>query len=160
VLGQSSSQLDPRYDEVFAECLITVGSSWVASVGARERVGQTQLNECLPSHADSLRFAVDCTKQIHRKVDIHTLDFTTGTGAFARSRCAVRSSPAPVHLVEASGSNRPSLRGNSESGTLSSIACSVLSVWNGPATRSISGCDDELDGKRNHQKRPQSHPSP
>jgi hypothetical protein len=77
-------------------------------VRARERVGQAQLNECLPSHADPLRFAVDCTQQIYRKVDIYALDFTPGARGLWQIKMCGQVFTRVVHLVEASGDSRPS----------------------------------------------------
>ena len=47
-----------------------------------DRVGQPQLDKCLPSDADTFRFAVDRTQQVHGKIDVHALDFAARTPGF------------------------------------------------------------------------------
>src|SRR5262249_35285909 len=46
-------------------------------VAAGQRIRNPNLDERLARDAESPRFRIDCAQQIHRKVDIHTLDFTT-----------------------------------------------------------------------------------
>src|SRR5688572_23958151 len=41
-----------------------------------ERIGESQLDECLARYTDSLCLAIDGAKQVDGKVDIYPLDFT------------------------------------------------------------------------------------
>jgi hypothetical protein len=76
-----------------------------------QRVGQPQLDECLPRHADSLRLTINRLKEINREVDIHTLDLTARPAGVCEVKVRGEVFPRVVHFVETSGGQRLSLRG-------------------------------------------------
>jgi len=47
-------------------------------MGSRDRVREPQFDERLPSHTDTLRFAIDRAQQLHWEVDIDTLNLASG----------------------------------------------------------------------------------
>jgi hypothetical protein len=70
------------YEGVSAPRLRTVSSQRNlarSSLGAGQRIRESQLDEGLTRHADAPGFAIDRAKQVDRKVDVDALDFAAGT---------------------------------------------------------------------------------
>ncbi len=82
-----------------------------ASARADERVSDPQLDKRLPGHTDAFRLAIDCTQQIHRKVDVHALDFATRTRSVCQIQMRTEVLPRVVHLIEARCAEGLGLRG-------------------------------------------------
>jgi hypothetical protein len=102
LLGRAEWQEIRRSSAPISRSTESRGADRARLAGNRQRVSESQLDERLSAHADSLGFAVNGAKQIDRKIDIDTLDFSARA---ARSReidmsCEVFSTI--VHLVQAS----------------------------------------------------------
>src|ERR1051325_4559130 len=104
--------MNPAEDVRFATDSILASDGPRSTSARRHSIGESQLDEGLPGYADSLCLLIDRTKEIHRKVDVHTLDFATGPRG--RRQIQVRSEilASIVHLIETCGAERSSLRGN------------------------------------------------
>ena len=76
----------------------------------RDRIGESQLDECLAADADSLRLAVDRLKQIDREVDVDALDFTARTGCFCQIQMRAEVLARLVHRIETRSAQCPTLR--------------------------------------------------
>jgi len=87
---------------------MTFGPTLLARV--TQRIGEPQLDECLPGDADALGFAVNGAEQIYGKIDVHTLDFTARTASVREIEMSREVLSGIVHLVQTSGCQSPSLR--------------------------------------------------
>jgi hypothetical protein len=77
-----------------------------------QRIGEPQLYESLPCHADAFGFAVNRPKQVDWKVDVHTLDFPTRTASFREIEMSGEVFSTIVHFVETRSRQTASLRGS------------------------------------------------
>jgi hypothetical protein len=90
---------------------VTICCTRAALPGTHERVGETQLDECLAGHADSSGFAIDCTQQVNWKVDVHALNFTARPRGVWQIEMGAQVFACIVHLIQPSGAKRLGLRG-------------------------------------------------
>ena len=77
-----------------------------------QRIGEPQLDECLPGHADAPGFAVNGAKQITWEIDIHALDLTTWTAGLPEFEMSREVFSGIVHLVQTSSGQSLSPRGS------------------------------------------------
>lgn len=80
--------------------------------GVIQCVGEPQLDECLPGHADAFGFAINGAKQIDGEVDVHALDVTTRTAGLRQVEMSREVFAGIVHFVQTSSRQSPSLRGS------------------------------------------------
>ena len=79
-------------------------------MGSCDRVGESQLDERLPGHADSLCLPINRTKQIDREVDINALDFTPRARGLFDLKVRAEVLARVVQLIEAGSAQHASLR--------------------------------------------------
>ncbi len=74
-----------------------------ASARTGKRVRDPQLDKRLPGHTDSFRFAVDCSQEINRKVDVYALDSSTGASGSCEIEMRAEVCPCSISLAARKG---------------------------------------------------------
>ena len=65
-----------------------------------QRVGQAELDECLPGDADSSRFEIDRAKKVHGKIDVDSLHASAWARSLLEIEIKTHVLPAVMERVE------------------------------------------------------------
>jgi len=68
-----------------------------------ERVGQPDLDERLPGHAESTGFLIDLAQEAHRDIDVHALHGPAGANGLADVHMRRQVNASVMHGIEFGG---------------------------------------------------------
>lgn len=71
-----------------------------AALAGWQRIGKSQLNKRLTSHADSLGFPVYGMQQVNGEIHIHTLNLTAGASSLREIEIRGKIFSRIVHLIQ------------------------------------------------------------
>ena len=99
------------YNEIVPHIRRDCASSHLEIIAAGASIGAFNAVASVCRHPDAFRLAIDCTQQIHRKVDVHALDLATRTRSVCQIQMRTEVLPRIVHLIEARCAEGLRLRG-------------------------------------------------